>query len=76
MATQLLGPDVQAEKHLAAYDCVVQITFRDVQDYLTARDDPYFQKVIAPDHENFADSERTAFLVGWVEDFIVDGVVV
>ncbi|KAK1147825.1 hypothetical protein N8T08_000338 [Aspergillus melleus] len=75
MATRLLGPVPQAEKKIADYDCVVQVKFRDIQNYLKTRDDPFFKEVIGPDHEHFADTERTRFLTGWVEKLIEDGVV-
>ncbi|KAI9036624.1 uncharacterized protein KD926_001637 [Aspergillus affinis] len=75
MAAQLLGPVPRADRQIADYDCVVQIMFRDIQDYLKARDDPFFREVIGPDHEHFSDTERTMFLTGWVEKLIVDGVI-
>ncbi|PLB47617.1 hypothetical protein P170DRAFT_359794 [Aspergillus steynii IBT 23096] len=76
MAAKLLETRPGGEEFIADYDCVVQVMFHDVQDYLKARDDPFFQEVIVPDHAHFADSERTVFLAGWVEKFIVDAAVV
>ncbi|PWY67991.1 hypothetical protein BO94DRAFT_611789 [Aspergillus sclerotioniger CBS 115572] len=54
-------------------DCYAQIVFRDVEDYVRARNDPYYKEAIFPDHANFADPSRTLFLTGWVEALIVDG---
>jgi hypothetical protein len=55
---------------------VVQIVFRDLEDYLRVRADPFFVDVVGPDHANFADSERTRFVTGWFEVHVTDGNVV
>ncbi|KAL3473671.1 EthD domain-containing protein [Aspergillus californicus] len=61
------------EGKTADYDCFIQILFRDVEDYIRAKNDPYYQEVILPDHANFADNERTVFVTGWVHTLILDG---
>lgn len=58
------------EGHTASYDCFIQILFKDVDDYIRAKDDPYYRDVIFPDHANFADPARTTFVTGWVETHI------
>jgi hypothetical protein len=64
------------EGKTADYDCFIQVLFKDVEDYIRAKEDPYYQNVINPDHANFADTTRTVFVTGWVESHIVDGNVV
>ncbi|PYH58512.1 FAD/NAD(P)-binding domain-containing protein [Aspergillus niger CBS 101883] len=64
------------EGHTSDCDCLAQIMFRDVEDYVRARNDPHYKEVIFPDHANFADSSRTLFVTGWVECHIVDGGIV
>ncbi|KAL4912426.1 EthD domain-containing protein [Aspergillus aurantiobrunneus] len=61
------------EGKTADYDCFIQILFRDVEDYIRAKNDPYYQQVIFPDHANFADNERTVFVTGWVQTLILNG---
>ena len=61
------------EGHTAGYDCFIQILFKDVEDYIRAKSDPYYRNVIFPDHANFADPTRTTFVTGWVETHIADG---
>ncbi|KAF2230554.1 hypothetical protein EV356DRAFT_329668 [Viridothelium virens] len=54
-------------------DAVIQIVFKDVEDYLRARQDPHFINVVNPDHANFADPKRTKFAMGWFEEHVADG---
>lgn len=61
------------EGNTADYDCFIQILFRDVEDYIRAKNDQYYQNVIFPDHANFADSKRTVFVTGWMEAHIIGG---
>ncbi|KAA8650834.1 hypothetical protein EYZ11_003814 [Aspergillus tanneri] len=76
MTARVLGDNPQTQKSTADCDCLVQITFHDIEDYLKARNDPYYRDVIVPDHQHFADSEKTVFFTGWVETFVVNGRVV
>ncbi|EFY93687.1 hypothetical protein J3459_017864 [Metarhizium acridum] len=74
----LLGqihPGITAEKE-ADCDMVVQIVFRDIQDYLRVRQDPHWINVVNPDHVNFADGKRTKFVTGWYEIHVTNGLVV
>lgn len=57
----------------AQYDCFIQILFNDVEDYIRAKNDPYYKDVIFPDHAHFADAKRTLFVTGWVETHILNG---
>ncbi|KAG6986560.1 O-methyltransferase phnC [Physcia stellaris] len=54
-------------------DAVIQIVFRDIEDYLRVRQDPHFVAVVAPDHKNFADAGRTRFAAGWFEVHVGGG---
>lgn len=57
-------------------DCVVQIVFKDVEDYKKVKNDEKYHRVIDPDHDNFADRSRTKFVTGWFEFMVTDGEVV
>lgn len=64
--------DLPAEK-VADYDAVVQIVFRDVEDYVKVRQDPHYKQVVVPDHDNFADGRRTKFVTGSFVVHVADG---
>lgn len=64
--------DLPAEK-VAEYDAVVQIVFRDVEDYVKVRQDPHYKQVVVPDHDNFADGAKTKFVTGSFEYHVADG---
>lgn len=57
----------------APYDAMVQIVFRDVEDYIRVKDDPHYRTVVNPDHANFADASKTLMSAGWFERHIADG---
>lgn len=59
------------------WDGVVEITVRDVQDFIDARNDPfYIQRVIA-DEEKFVESrENVSWTIGWEEVYIKDNEIV
>jgi EthD domain len=59
--------------NVADYDCFVQVVFKDVQDFINVKDDPYYKQVVMPDHANFADTKRTSMVTGWMETHIADG---
>ena len=61
------------ETGMADFDCLIQITFRDVQDYIDVRQDPLYREVISPDHGNFADLARTKMVIGWLETHMAYG---
>lgn len=45
--------------NVADYDCIVQIVFENIDQFVQMKADPFFQKNLTPDHENFADTKRT-----------------
>ncbi|KAL4877761.1 EthD domain-containing protein [Aspergillus karnatakaensis] len=69
---RILGPDIP-ESVTVDYDSTSQFLFRDIEDYVRGRQDPFYKEVIEPDQANFADASRTKFVTGWVEVAIVGG---
>ena len=57
---QIVGPQFNGT---ADYDCIVQATFRDVKDFVRMKADPFFKEKVTPDHENFADTVRSKYVV-------------
>lgn len=57
--TKIAGP--QFDNH-AEYDCFVQAVFKDVEDFIRMKTDPFWREVVAPDHENFADTTRSRYV--------------
>lgn len=53
------GP--QFDNH-AEYDSFVQAVFKDVEDFVRMKADPFWREVVAPDHENFADTTRSRYV--------------
>ena len=47
--------------NIANYDCIITATFPDVEDFVRMKADPFYQKYIAPDHENFADTRASKY---------------
>ena len=45
--------------NVADFDCFSQVVFQDVEDYKRMKQDPWYQKHLIGDHENFADTKRT-----------------
>ncbi|KAL2141921.1 hypothetical protein VTI28DRAFT_1806 [Corynascus sepedonium] len=72
---EAIHPGIPAEKE-ADCDMVVQIVFKDLEDYLRVRRDPHWVQVVNPDHHNFADGKKTKFVTGWYEVHVADGRVV
>ncbi|GAB7355308.1 hypothetical protein MBLNU459_g5842t1 [Dothideomycetes sp. NU459] len=62
--------------NVADYDCIIQATFDNVDDFVKFKADPEFLEKIAPDHENFADTKRSRMTIGWVQDHVKEGKVV
>lgn len=56
---RIAGP--QFDNH-ADYDCFVQAIFKDVEDFVRMKADPYWREVVAPDHEKFADMARSRYV--------------
>jgi len=70
---QLVGPQFNGT---ADYDCIVQCQFRDVEDFVRMKKDPFYLEQVMPDHERFADTQRSKMTVGWFEDHVRDGEIV
>jgi hypothetical protein len=71
MMRQIFG-DMHAAM-AADYDCIIQMVFNDPQDFINVKQDPHYKQVVMPDHENFADMERSRMMTGWIERHIVGG---
>jgi len=54
--SKIAGPQFNG---IADYDCIVQIVFKKLEDYVNFVSDPYHQKIVMPDHANFGDVART-----------------
>ena len=57
--TKIAGPQFD---HHAEYDSFVQAVFKDVEDFVHMKADPFW-KVVGPDHENFADTTRSRYVL-------------
>jgi hypothetical protein len=71
MMNQLLGDMYLG--NVADYDCIIQIVFKDPQDFVNVKNDPHYKAVVLPDHGHFADVKRTTMVTGWFETHIQDG---
>ena len=63
--TKIAGP--QFDNH-AEYDSFVQAVFLDVEDFVRMKADPMWREVVAPDHENFADTMRSRYVGASMEE--------
>lgn len=59
MLAKIAGPQFD---HPAEYDSFVQTVFKDIEDFVRMKADPYYKEVVAPDHENFADTTRSRYV--------------
>ena len=59
--------------HVADPDCFIQVVFKDLDDYMSVKDDPHYKQVVMPDHEHFADPVRTTMATGWFEKHVASG---
>ena len=57
--SQLFGPQFA---NVADYDCIIQVVFRDIKDFVRMKADPFFLEKVMPDHENFADTKRSRYV--------------
>ncbi|KAI1363171.1 EthD domain-containing protein [Xylaria arbuscula] len=62
--------------NVADYDCIVQIQFRDIEQFIALKSDPEYKRALFADHEKFADTKRTRMTIGYVRDILRDGVIV
>lgn len=59
------------------WDGVVEITVRDVQDFVNARQDPFYVEKVIADEEMFVQSrEDVSWTMGWEEVYIKDNEIV
>ncbi|KAH7150528.1 hypothetical protein B0J13DRAFT_661454 [Dactylonectria estremocensis] len=65
-------PGISSDK-VEDCDCIVQIVFRDIEDYVKVKNEEKYKLVVNPDHDVFADSTRTKFVTGWFEFHVADG---
>ena len=74
-AKQLMGQIFEwlPDSGIADYDAFIHIVFKEVQDFINVANDPHYQQVVVPDHQNFADHERTTMVTSWFETHIVEG---
>lgn len=62
--------------NLADFDCFSQVVFKSVDHYKMMKEDPWYKKHLAGDHEEFADTQKSMMTIGWITDYIIDGEVV
>ena len=53
---KIAGPQFS---NTADYDCIVSACFKDIDDFVRMKEDPYYKEKVMPDHENFADTTRS-----------------
>lgn len=73
MMSQLYDPQMAK---VADFNCFSQVIFRRLEDYKRFKQDPVYKQRLTGDHENFADTKKSMMTIGWVEQFINEGVVV
>ncbi|KAL2853248.1 hypothetical protein BJY01DRAFT_244218 [Aspergillus pseudoustus] len=62
--------------NIADYDCFSQVIFRSVEDYKRIKDDPWYKEHLVGDHEHFADVKRSLMTMGWISQWVDNGLVV
>jgi hypothetical protein len=45
------------------YDCFSQAVFRSLEDYKRMKQDPWYKEHLIGDHENFADTKRSQYVL-------------
>ncbi|KAH8813011.1 EthD domain-containing protein [Xylogone sp. PMI_703] len=68
----LLFPNLNSV-NVSPSDAFVTIVFRNVEDYISVKNDPHYLSVVNPDHGNFADGPNTLMSFGWFERHVKDG---
>jgi hypothetical protein len=58
------------------FDVFSQVVFKSVDHYKQMKQDPWYKESLVFEHEKFADTKRTHITIGWITEFIRDGVVV
>ncbi|KUJ13606.1 uncharacterized protein LY89DRAFT_754497 [Mollisia scopiformis] len=62
--------------NVADFDCFSQVVFESIENYKRMKEDSWYKEHLAGDHENFADTKRSMMTIGWIEEFVRDGVAV
>ncbi|EEQ32234.1 hypothetical protein McanMca71_005385 [Microsporum canis] len=62
--------------NMADYDCIVQVQFRNIEQFVALKEDPLYKQAVFADHNKFADTNRSKMTIGWVQDFLRDGALV
>ncbi|KAK7427456.1 hypothetical protein QQZ08_006062 [Neonectria magnoliae] len=65
-------PSISSEK-VDESDCIVQIVFRSIDDYVKVKNEEKYKSVVNPDHDVFSDPSKTKFVTGWFEFHVADG---
>ncbi|KAK7417366.1 hypothetical protein QQX98_004643 [Neonectria punicea] len=65
-------PSIPSEK-VDESDCIVQIVFRSIDDYVKVKNEEKYKSVVNPDHDVFSDPSKTKFVTGWFEFHVADG---
>ncbi|CAG9984936.1 unnamed protein product [Clonostachys byssicola] len=73
MMEQFLDPQMV---NIADYDCFSQVVFKSTDDYKKLKEDPWYKEHLSNDHENFADTKKSQMTIGWITEFVRDGVAV
>jgi hypothetical protein len=60
---------LQMSKKLSDHDYIVQFVMKDVEDFKQVWDDPEFRKNVMPDHENFADTTRSGYVLDYLQHY-------
>ncbi|KAJ8178123.1 hypothetical protein LV164_000430 [Aspergillus fumigatus] len=58
------------------FDCFSQVVFESLEDYKRMKQDPWYKEHLFHDHENFADTKKSMMTIGWIEEFVRQGVAV
>nr|ANM86411.1 hypothetical protein [Cladonia uncialis subsp. uncialis]AUW31244.1 hypothetical protein [Cladonia uncialis subsp. uncialis] len=73
LMAQLYDPQMA---NISDFDCFSQVVFSDLEDYKKLKDDPWYHDHLMGDHEKFADTRKSKITIGWIEEFVREGVVV
>ena len=63
MMEKIAGPQFD---NFSDYDCIVNVVFPDVENFVRMKMDPYYIEKVLPDHENYADTARSRYGRPWV----------
>ena len=52
--------------NIADFDCFSQVVFRNLEDYKRMKQDPWYQEHLVGDHEKFADTKRSMYVMSFI----------